>query len=117
MMTDLIYDGKPSRRKFQRGGLKIGTRKTIEYEPQIMGDIEDGVSHFLWPRKPVWLPSQRYDRTLEEKRKKRRLTTEMWSQGLADGTYRNRADIARQNGITRSRVTQLLNEYERVNHA
>jgi len=111
MMTELIYDGKPSRRKFQREGLNIGVRKTGGDEPQVMGDIDDGVSHFLCREKVIWLPNQRYDRTLTEKRDQRRLTAEQWIQGLGDGTFQNRADIARSEGCSRSWVTRLLREY------
>lgn len=110
LMTNLLYDGKPSRRKFQREGLKIGARKTFEHEPQIMGDIEDGVSHFLCSEHRAWLPNDRYDVTLVEKRNIRRFTAEQWLQGLTDGTYRNRADIARQEGYSRAWVTMLLSE-------
>jgi len=115
MITDLLYDGKPSRRKFQRERLKIGARKTVEHEPQIMGDIEDGVSHFLCLEHETWLPNERYDVTLLEKRNTRRSTAEQWLQGLADGTYLTRAEIARVNRVSRARVTQVLNEYERMN--
>ena len=114
MITDLLYDGKPSRRKFQRERLKIGARKTVEHEPQIMGDIEDGVSHFLCPEHETWLPNERYDVTLVEKRNIRRLTAEQWLRGLTDGTYRTRADIARVVGCSRAWVTQVLQEYEPV---
>jgi len=108
MMTDLIYDGKPSRRKFQREGLKIGIRRAYGNEPQTMGDIEDDVSHCLCRGRQIWLPRQRYDLTLEEKRNKRRLTAQQWIQGLADGRYRNRADIARAGGCSRSWISQTL---------
>jgi len=76
-----------------------------------MGDIEEGVSHFLCPEVRTWLPRQRYDVTLEEKRDKRMKVAEQWIRGLSDGTYRTRADIARANKISRARVTQLLNAF------
>ena len=82
-----------------------------------MGDIEEGVSHFLCPEQNTWLPRQRYDVTLEEKRNRRMETAEHWIHGLSDGTYRTRADIARANKISRARVTRLLGEFERMNQA
>jgi len=108
MIADLTYNGKPSRRKFLREGIKISVRRLYGQEPQVMGDIEDGVSHFLCRGRQIWLPRQRYDRTLEEKRNKRRLTAQQWIQGLADGRYRNRADIARAGGCSRSWISQTL---------
>jgi len=76
-----------------------------------MGDIEEGVSRFLYPEVRTWLPKQRYDVTLEEKRENKRLVAEQWLQGLSDGTYRTRADIVRANKISRARVTQLLDAF------
>ena len=82
-----------------------------------MGDIEDGVSHFLCPDHHTWLPRQRYDLTLQEKRNRRVQTVRQWLDGLVNGTYRTRSDIARIANISRARVTQLLNEYERIMQA
>ena len=73
-----------------------------------MGGIDDGVSHFLCPDHPFWLPSQRYELTLAEKRQARRKLATEWREGLANGTYENRADIARKNGCSRAWVTRLL---------
>ena len=80
-----------------------------------MGDIEEGVSHFLCPEQNAWLPKQRYDDSLDNKRQRRKQVAEQWIQGLSDGTYRTRSDIARVNCISRAHVTQLLNEYHLMN--
>jgi len=82
-----------------------------------MGDIEAGVSHFLYPNHPTWLPTQRYDVTLKEKHDLRMQTATRWREGLLDGTYQTRADIARANNISRTRVTRLMNEFEKMAHA
>lgn len=82
-----------------------------------MGDIIEGVSHFLCPEVRTWLPRQRYDDTLEDKRGRRKELAEQWIHGLSNGTYRTRADIARANKISRARVTRLLNEFEPTNQA
>ena len=108
MMTNLIYDGKPSRRKFQREGLKIGVRKQCGRKPQMMGDIADGVSHFLCPEHHAWLPRQRYDVTLANKQNTRQDHAKAWHKGLMEGTYRNQAEIARVNGCSRAWVSRLL---------
>ena len=76
-----------------------------------MGDIKEGVSHFLCPEVKAWLPKQRYDVTLDEKRENKRLVAEQWLQELSDGTYRTRADIARANKLSRARVTQILSAF------
>ena len=73
-----------------------------------MGDIENGVSHFLCPDHPIWLPNRRYEITLEEKRQKQAKIAEDWRDGLIDGTYKNKADIARQNQCSRAWVTRML---------
>lgn len=107
--SDLIYDGKSSKRKFLRNKLKYGMRKPIGRKPYWIGDIENGVSHFLCPDHPIWLPNQRYDITLEQKRKTQKETADEWRRGLLDGTFSSKADIARQNGCSRAWVTRLLN--------
>ena len=106
--SDLNYDGRPSQRKFLRDKLKYGFRKPIGRKPYWMGDIESGVSHFLCPDHSVWLPSQRYEITLEEKRGVQREIADIWRKGLIDGTYDSKADIARKNGCSRAWVTRLL---------
>lgn len=111
MAAQLIYDGKPSRRKFHREELKIGVRKPFGRKPQWMGDIEDGVSHFLCPDHQAWLPRQQNDVILADKQNTQQDKAEAWHQGLKDGTYRNRADIARVNGCSRAWVSRLLNEH------
>jgi hypothetical protein len=63
--SDLNYDGRPSQRKFLRDKLKYGIRKPTGRKPLWMGDIEDGVSHFLWTDHPTWLPNQDNDITIE----------------------------------------------------
>ena len=73
-----------------------------------MGDIEDGVSHFLCPEHSIWLPNQRYDITIEEKRQKQNQIANEWREGLLDGTFSSKADIARKNGCSRAWVTRLL---------
>ena len=73
-----------------------------------MGDIIDGVSHFLYPDHSTWLPSQRYEVTLAEKRQIKQALADNWRQGLAHGIYKNQADIAMQNGCSRAWVTRLL---------
>ena len=107
--SNLKYNGKPSKRKFLRNKLKYGFRKPIGRKPYWMGDIENGVSHFLCPDHPTWLPNQRYDITLEQKRKAQKETANEWRKGLLDGTFSSKADIARQNGCSRAWVTRLLN--------
>ena len=107
--SDLVYDGKPSKRKFLRDKLKYGFRKPIGRKPYWMGDIENGVSHFLCPDHPTWLPNQRYDISLDEKRLKQNQIAAEWREGLADGTYMNMADIATKNGCSRAWVSRLLN--------
>ena len=47
MSTELIYDGRPRKCKFSREKLKIGFRKPRSRKPRILGNIEEGVSHFL----------------------------------------------------------------------
>ena len=84
-------------------------RKPIGRKPCWMGDITNGVSHFLCPDHPTWLPNQRYDITLEEKRRKQMKTADEWREGLLDGTYINKSDIATKNGCSRAWVTRLLN--------
>jgi len=114
--SDLTYDGRPSQRKFLRDKLKYGIRKPIGRKPCWMGDIESGVSHFLCPDHPTWLPNQRYDITLEEKRRKQMKTADEWREGLLDGTYMNKADIATKNGCSRAWVTRLLNRDHLFTH-
>ena len=109
MATELIYDGKPQHRKFIREILNIGFRKPRSRKPRMMGNIEESVSHFLCPEHKVWLPNQRYDITLEEKRNARMIQAEELLQGLKNGIYQNRADIARKNGCSRAWVTNVLN--------
>ena len=77
----------------------------------MMGNIQDSVSHFLCPEHLAWLPNQRYDITLEEKRNARIVLAEEWQQGLNEGIYLNRADIARKNGCSRAWVTNVLNDF------
>lgn len=108
--SDLQYDGRPSNRKFIREKLKYGFRKPIRRKPLWMGDIEDGVSHFLCPDHPTWLPNKRYDITLEKKRKAQKETADEWRKGLQDWTFRNHADIAKKNGCSRTWVTRLINQ-------
>jgi hypothetical protein len=115
--SDLLYDGRPSQRKFLRDKLKYGIRKPIRRKPLWMGDIENGVSHFLCPDHPTWLPNQRYEITLEEKRQKQMITAENWREGLMDGTYKNRSDIACQNRCSRAWVTRLLDRDFSLNHS
>ena len=107
--TELIYDGKPRRRKFIREKLKVGFRKLRSYKPKLMGNIEEGVSHFLCPEHNVWLPNQRYDTSREDKRNARVILAEDWLHGLKNGIYQNRADIARKNGCSRAWVTRVMN--------
>ena len=114
--SDLKYDGKPSQRKFLRDKLKYGFRKPIGRKPYWMGDIENGVSHFLCPERPAWLPNQRYDITLEEKRQKQMKTADEWREGLLNGTYKSKADIADQNRCSRAWVTRLLNRDFALTH-
>ena len=73
-----------------------------------MGNIEEGVSHFLCPEYKVWLPNQRYAETLEYKKKARVILAEDWLQGLKNGIYQNRADIARKNGCSRAWVSKVM---------
>ena len=75
----------------------------------MMGNIAESVSHFLCPEHQVWLPNQRYDNTLEEKRNARMIQAEDWFHGLKNGIYQNRADIARKNNCSRAWVTNVLN--------
>jgi len=114
--SDLKYDGRPSQRKFLRDKLKFGLRRQRRRKPLWMGDIEAGVSHFLCPDHPTWLPNQRYDITLEEKRQMQLKTAEDWREGLLDGTYKNKADIANQNRCSRAWVTRLLNRDFSLTH-
>jgi hypothetical protein len=109
MSTELIYDGRPQKRKFIREDLKIGFRKLRSRKPLFMGNIKAGVSHFLCPEHMVWLPNLRYDVTLEEKKSDRVFLAEEWQQGLNNGIYQNRADIARKNGCSRAWVTKVMN--------
>ena len=74
-----------------------------------MGVILNDASHFLCPEMSMWLPAQRYDITLEEKRNARLIQATNWLQGLKSGLYQNRADIARKNGYSRAWVTNVLN--------
>ncbi|MCF7809633.1 hypothetical protein K9N50_01455 [bacterium] len=107
--SDLNYDGRPSQRKFLRDKLKYGFRKPIGRKPYWMGDIENGVSHFLCPDHEIWLPNKRYDVTLDEKRFKQNQIANEWREGLLDGTFSSKADIVRQNGCSRAWVMCLLN--------
>ena len=115
--SDPKYDGRPSQRKFLRDKLKYGFRKPIGRKPYWMGDIEAGVSHSLCPDHPTWLPNQRYDITLEQKRKAQKETADEWREGLLDGTFSSKADIARQNRCSRAWVTRLLNRDFTATHA
>ena len=74
-----------------------------------MGNIEENVSHFLCTEHKVWLPNQRYDITLEEKQNARVVLAKDWLQGLKNGIYQNRADIARRNNYSRAWVTKVMN--------
>ena len=114
--SDLNYDGRPSKRKFLRDKLKFGLRRQRRRKPLWMGDIEAGVSHFLCPDHPTWLPNQRYDITLEQKRKVQKETADEWREGLLDGTYSNQAEIAMKNGCSRAWVTRLLNRDFSLSH-
>ena len=116
MLTELIYDGKPQRQKFLREKLKVGFRKPRSRKPRWMGDIEEGVSHFLCPEHKVWLPNQRYNVTLEDKRNARIILAEDWHHGLMNGIYQSRADIARKNGCSRAWVTKVLNSLTHLQH-
>lgn len=109
MSTELKYDGKPSQSKFIRDKLKVGFRKPRSRKPRWMGNIEVGVSHFLCPEHIVWLPNHRYDVTLDDKRQIQKEIANDWREGLLDGTYRNKADIAKRIGCSRAWVTRLLN--------
>ena len=109
MFTELIYDGRPQKRKFMRENLKVGFRKPRSHKPRMMGNIEESVSHFLCPKHMVWLPNYRYNVTLEEKRNARVILAEDWLHGLKSGVYQNRADIARKSGCSRAWVTKVLN--------
>ncbi len=113
-MSILIYNGRPRRRAFRREAIKIGWELPKQRKPRWMGDIEEGVSHFLCPEFRAWLPKRRYDVTLEEKRDNRIKIAKQWICGLKDGTYRTQADIARANKISRARVTQLLNAFGKL---
>jgi len=62
------------------------------------------------------LPNQRYDITLEEKRQKQMKTADEWRKGLLNGTYKSKADIARQNGCSRAWVIRLLNRDFSLSH-
>ena len=93
-----------------REKLKFGIRKPFSRDSQWMGDINDGVSHYLCPDHQLWLPSQRYEITLIEKHLAQKELANQWHRGLANGTYINRADIARQNGCSRAWVTRILNK-------
>ena len=108
--TVVVKDIKTKDCKFTREKLKFGIRKPFTKKSQWMGDINDGVSHFLCPDHPTWLPNQRYDITLEEKRQIQKEIADDWRKGLQDGTYMNKADIAKQNGCSRAWVTRLLNK-------
>lgn len=75
----------------------------------MMGNIKESVSHFLCPEHLVWLPNQRYEVTLEEKKAARIILAEEWQQDLNSGIYQNRADIAKKNGCSRAWVTKVMN--------
>ena len=62
--TVVIKDVKTKEYKFIREKLKFGARKPFSRKSQWMGDINDGVSHFLCPEQNTWLPNQRYDITI-----------------------------------------------------
>ncbi|MDP8238091.1 MAG: hypothetical protein P9X24_03290 [Candidatus Hatepunaea meridiana] len=106
--SELKYDGRPSQRSFLRDKLEFGLRRQQRRKPLWMGDIEDGVSHFLCPDHPTWLLSQRYEVTVGEKQQALKELSDRWHQGLADGTYTNRADIVHQYDCSRAWVTRVL---------
>ncbi len=106
--VETIKYRKSKKYKFTQEKLKFGTRKTFGWKPKWMGDIVDDVSQFLCPDHSIWLPSQRYEITIEEKRDVQRKLTDMWRKGLIDGTYDSKADIARKNRCSRAWVTRLL---------
>ncbi len=108
MNVETIKYRKSKKYKFTREKLKFGTKKTFGRKPKWMGDIVDDVSHFLCPDHSIWLPSQRYEITLEEKRDVQREIADRWRKGLIDGTYDSKADIARKNRCSRAWVTRLL---------
>ena len=107
--TEIMYDGRPRQRKFIRDNIKVGFRKPKSRKPRMMGNIEESVSHFLFPEHKVWLPNQRYSVTLEDKRNTQIILAEDWLQDLKNGIYQNRADIARKNNYSRAWVTKVLN--------
>ncbi len=109
ILSEIEYDGRPRQRKFIRKILNVGFRKPKGRKPRMMGNIEDCVSHFLCFEHKVWLPNQRYDVTLEQKRNTRIGLAEDWLHGLKNGIYQNRADIARKNNCSRTWVTNVLN--------
>ena len=107
---NLIKERKTRKYEFRRDKISIFLQLAAKKSSQNLGDITDGVSHFLCPENQVWLPSERYPITLEEKRSNRMKIVVAWTQGLKDGIYSDRADIARKIGCSRAWVTRVLNQ-------
>ena len=108
---NFIKNRKTREYEYQRNKIKVFLLIPQKKSSQELGVITNDVSHFLCPELPIWLPMERYPITLEEKRDVRKIQTENWLQGLNNGTYQNRADIARKNNCSRAWVTNVLNNH------
>ena len=107
---NLIKDRKTRKYEFRRDKISIFLQSAAKKSSQNLGDITDGVSHFLCPDQALWLPAQRYPIILQEKRTSRMELALEWQHGLDSGDYINYADIARKNGCSRAWVTKVLNQ-------
>jgi len=70
-VSNLVKNRKTKKYEFRRDQLKIFLRLLSKKLSLELGVITNDVSHFLCPDYPVWLPSQRYAISPEEKRARR----------------------------------------------
>ena len=98
--------------EFRRDQLTIFLRLPSKELSLELGVIITDASHFLCPDQPIWLPSQRYLISLQQKRARRMELAIEWHRDLETGVYINYADIARKNGCSRAWVSRILNQIQ-----
>ena len=111
-VSNLVTNRKTRKYEFKRDQLKIFLRLPSKKLSHELGVITNDASHFLCPDQPVWLPSQRYPISLQQKRARRMELAIEWKRGLETGVYINYADIARKNDCSRAWVSRILNQIQ-----
>ena len=110
--VNLIKNRITRKYEFQRDKIEIFLQLSTKKFSQEMGVITNDASHFLCPDLSIWLPSQRYPITLQEKKARLMELALEWQQGLDSGIYINHADIARKNGCSRAWVSRIFSQIQ-----